>query len=232
MVKLPADRDELRNRWKAGESFRFYFFYGHKAPSTGVDSSCFSQWFARPFTVDDIEYPTAEHWMMAEKARLFEDDEMLAEILNCSSPKEAKAYGRKVRGFEQDVWSEHKFDIVVRGNLAKFGQHEDLKQFLLGTIEGPPDQDGSGLAGYDRSDKSSNDQVKERIAVYQTDLKNDESPMLTDVILVEAAGRDTIWGIGLGKANPKAQDPHTWRGLNLLGFALNKVRDKLALATS
>ena len=28
-----------------------------------------------------------------------------------------------------------------------------------------------------------------------------------ETILVEAAGRDVIWGIGLGKANEKARDP-------------------------
>jgi len=46
-------------------------------------------------------------------------------------------------------------------------------------------------------------------------------------VLVEASPRDTIWGIGLGGENPKAQHPDTWRGLNLLGFALMEVRDIL-----
>ena len=47
-------------------------------------------------------------------------------------------------------------------------------------------------------------------------------------ILVEAAGRDVIWGIGLGASNPKAQDPNTWRGQNLLGFVLTEVREQLS----
>lgn len=48
-----------------------------------------------------------------------------------------------------------------------------------------------------------------------------------DAVLVEAAPRDQIWGIGLGQDNPKARDPKQWRRQNLLGFALMEVRDKL-----
>ena len=47
-----------------------------------------------------------------------------------------------------------------------------------------------------------------------------------ETIWVEAAGRDVIWGIGLGKANEKAQDSRTWRGRNLLGFVLTDVRER------
>jgi ribA/ribD-fused uncharacterized protein len=49
-----------------------------------------------------------------------------------------------------------------------------------------------------------------------------------DKVIVEAAPRDCVWGIGLGCDNPRAQDPNTWRGQNLLGFALMDVRDALA----
>jgi len=48
-----------------------------------------------------------------------------------------------------------------------------------------------------------------------------------DKILVEASPMDTIWGIGLGKDNEKAQNIAAWRGKNLLGFAVMEVRDEI-----
>ncbi len=48
-----------------------------------------------------------------------------------------------------------------------------------------------------------------------------------DLVLVEAGPGDCIWGIGLGQDNSKAQNPETWRGQNLLGFALMDVRSTL-----
>ena len=248
-MKLPSNREELRERWKSGEEFRFYLFYGHKPPTEGVDASCLSQWFVRVFTIDEIDYPTAEHWMMAEKARLFGDQAMLKEILASEGPRDAKAFGRKVSGFDNEVWGKHKFDIVIKGNLAKFGQHDDLKQFLLSTaslnstsdrpvVDTPARDTGAGdlqlaaesKATYDvdsDAETSKVNEVHERPAPYRL---RPSAVKDSNVILVEAAGRDTIWGIGLGVSNPKSQDPFTWRGLNLLGFALTLVRDQLSSA--
>jgi hypothetical protein len=48
-----------------------------------------------------------------------------------------------------------------------------------------------------------------------------------DRILVEASPVDRIWGIGLAADDEKVSDPNSWRGLNLLGFALMRVRESL-----
>ncbi|MCB0033365.1 MAG: NADAR family protein [Anaerolineales bacterium] len=126
--------DTLQTAVQAGQSFKYLFFWGHTPKQeTVTDKSCFSQWFPSPFEVDGVVYPTAEHFMMAGKARLFHDKEILPKILNASHPNEAKKLGRLVANFDGPTWEQHRFEIVVKGNLAKFAQNEPLRKFLLNT---------------------------------------------------------------------------------------------------
>ena len=125
--------NELKEQLQKGKKFDYLFFWGHRQKTEGVvDKSCFSQWFPVGFTVDEVYYKTAEHYMMAEKAQLF-DESMVEEILNAKTTKEVKALGRKVKNFDDALWSEKSFDVVVAGNMAKFSQNENLKEFLLST---------------------------------------------------------------------------------------------------
>lgn len=178
-MNLQTLRDAVEN----GRTFSYLLFYGHKARTDGtVNSECLSQWYGAGFEIDGVRYATAEHRMMAGKAEVFGDDEMRAQIIDASGPSEAKKLGRQVRNFDDATWKQRRSEIVIEANVAKFGQNEALRAFLLGT---------------------------------------------GDQILVEAAPRDRIWGIGMGKNNPDARDPRNWRGQNLLGFALMEVRSIL-----
>lgn len=92
--------------------------------------------------------------MMAEKARLFGDDEALQRVLVAKTPAEAKKIGRLVKNFEPALWDENKYQSVVEGNLHKFSQHADLLTFLLNTgdrvlVEASPVDKiwGIGMAG-------------------------------------------------------------------------------------
>lgn len=93
----------------------------------------FSQWHRSTFTVDGVEYNTAEQYMMAGKARLFGDEETLQKIMKETHPREQKSFGREVKNFVEGEWNEKAKDIVFKGNMAKFTQNEDLKKMLLAT---------------------------------------------------------------------------------------------------
>ena len=113
---------------------KYLFFWGHQPSKDGViTKSCLSQWWIADFKVDDLTYRSTEHWMMAEKARLFEDEATLGRILAAKSPAEAKKLGREIGGFVPEVWEAQKYEIVKTGNLHKFRQHRELRQFLLAT---------------------------------------------------------------------------------------------------
>jgi len=181
---LPLSRDELILAMQRGLRPKWAFFWGHTPSKDGsVTKSCFSQWWSgHAFVIDGVRYATAEHFMMAEKARLFQDADTLAEILAAGSPALAKKLGRKVAHFDDKVWLRHRWNIVVQGNAAKFAQHEALRTFLLQT---------------------------------------------GDRVLVEASPYDRIWGIGMATTDPNVEKPESWKGLNLLGFALMEVRSRL-----
>ena len=76
-------RDALIAAIDAGSQPKYVFFWGHTRPADGiVGATCMSQWYPAPFEVDGVRYATAEHYMMAGKARVFDDRDMLGQILD------------------------------------------------------------------------------------------------------------------------------------------------------
>lgn len=151
-------REIIENKFRQGEYLKYIFFWGHKPSADGsVTKSCFSQWWDCRFVVDGVEYHTAEQYMMAQKAVLFGDEKIRAEIMAAGHPKIFKALGQKVAHFDQKVWDENCCDIVIRGNVAKFSQNPELREFLLGTnmrvlVEASPYDNiwGIGMGADDR----------------------------------------------------------------------------------
>lgn len=94
----------------------------------------FSQWSRHSFKVDGVYYNCAEQYMMAEKARLFEDKLAEKQIMNATHPRDQKAIGRKVENFKEKPWNAVARDIVYRGNYAKFTQNKKLKQYITETV--------------------------------------------------------------------------------------------------
>ncbi|ANE53327.1 hypothetical protein SY85_05025 [Flavisolibacter tropicus] len=131
---MSYDINWLQQRYDNNESIDYLFFWGH-TNKTGeqVGKFLFSQWYPSHFVVDGITYPTAEHRMMAGKARLFNDVEILEKIINANTPKEAKDLGRQVKRFDATAWEQHCFTIVKEGNYHKFTQNKGYKEYLLAT---------------------------------------------------------------------------------------------------
>jgi ribA/ribD-fused uncharacterized protein len=128
----PTDRATLITAVTAGASFQYLFFWGHrKTTDFGVSKTCFSQWYEAAFRINEELYRTAEHYMMVRKARLFGDESFAKAILAAASANEAKSLGRKVRGFSEQRWLDHREEIVFTGNVAKFDQNSGLKKFLM-----------------------------------------------------------------------------------------------------
>ncbi|WP_037843989.1 NADAR family protein [Streptomyces sp. NRRL S-455] len=129
-----GSRDALIRADRAGAKIDYLHFWGHRPrPDGRLGASCLSQWWPAPFSVDGVEYATAEHWMMAGKARLFEDAAAERAVLAATHPTQAKRAGRLVRGFDEAIWERERFRIVVEGSLHKFAAHPELREFLLNT---------------------------------------------------------------------------------------------------
>lgn len=101
----------------------FIFFYG----------GMLSQWYRSKFTIDGVEYCTAEQYMMAMKSNYFGDDEITAKIMATKDPREQKAFGRQVANFKAEAWNAVSRGFVYKGNMAKFGQNSNLMAYLKST---------------------------------------------------------------------------------------------------
>ena len=114
----------------------FLFFWGHQPSKDGtITKTCFSQWWMSSFKVDGIEYKSAEHFMMAKKAELFEDFEIMNQIIKANSPADVKKLGREVKNYNDAIWLENRYEIVKTGNFYKFSQNPELQKFLSSTGE-------------------------------------------------------------------------------------------------
>lgn len=90
---------------------------------------------------------------------------------------------------------------------------------------------GRKVAGYSDDQWS---KVRYNVVLEAVKAKFSQNPGLKERLLaclprrfVEASPKDTIWGIGMSASNPASKDPAKWRGLNLLGKALDETAGSL-----
>ncbi len=159
----------------------FDFFYKTKHP--------FSQWYSCEFVIDDNVFNTAEQFMMYSKAMFFGNKSIAEMILKTKDPRQQKDFGRSVSNFDINVWNNNAFEIVYKGNYAKFSQNENLKKLLLNTgnkslVEASPSDTiwGIGLSEidlerFDRTKWRGTNWLGEALICVREDLKNNNQPL-------------------------------------------------------
>jgi len=90
--------------------------------------------------IKDQPFTTREEWMMLWKALIFAKDdyrevnlEIANDIKGNKSPKMVRLLGRKLKGYDEEVWKQWRYDIVLNGNYLQFTQNDQMKKILLET---------------------------------------------------------------------------------------------------
>lgn len=91
---------------------------------------CFSNFAPYPIDLDGRLWPTSEHYFQAQK---FLDAGHQEAIRLAKSPMIAARMGRDRKRPLRPDWEAVKVDVMRQALRAKFSQHQDLQQVLLGT---------------------------------------------------------------------------------------------------
>lgn len=102
----------------------FAFFWG----------GTMSNWAPSKFIIDGVTFTHCEQYMMYKKALMFNDYEVAEKIMNAAHPRDQKALGREVSGFDKDHWEKYCREIVYDANVAKFTQNDDMREELMFTV--------------------------------------------------------------------------------------------------
>lgn len=95
-----------------------------------------SNWHPCYFTVNhegkELEFFNSEQYFMWVKAITFGDNETADKILKKGhNPKTAKALGREVKNYDDKVWNEKRYQVMVDANVYKYSQSDKLRELLL-----------------------------------------------------------------------------------------------------
>jgi N-glycosidase YbiA len=96
----------------------------------GEEYGCFSNFSPHPIQLDGKTWPTSEHYFQAQK---FEDSRLRESIRRTRSPMIAARMGRDRKKPLRGDWEAVKVEVMRRAVRAKFTQHDDLRQTLVGT---------------------------------------------------------------------------------------------------
>lgn len=94
---------------------------------------CCSNWHPTGFDYRGTHFPTGEHWMMWQKARLMGDREKAGQILAAPTPRRAKELGGEVAPYDGALWDAVREQMVYYGVREKFLANDLERNLLLST---------------------------------------------------------------------------------------------------
>jgi ribA/ribD-fused uncharacterized protein len=85
--------------------------------------------------INCIKYCCSEQYFMYNKCKTFDPNNniLLESILNEKSASKIKLYGRKVQNYNDIIWKEKRYNIMLEALRLKFNQNEIIKQKLINT---------------------------------------------------------------------------------------------------
>jgi ribA/ribD-fused uncharacterized protein len=96
-------------------------------------SRVFSTEYIIPTLIDGIEYPTVDHYMMVQKARMFGDEKAVQKVMKAKTAKNAKGVEKGIQNVKEEEWDAKKDEFMKTALRAKFTQHPELRKQLLET---------------------------------------------------------------------------------------------------
>jgi ribA/ribD-fused uncharacterized protein len=100
--------------------------------SVSDEYGCFSNFAAYPIRLKGRVWPTSEHYFQAQK---FAEPAQQEEIRKAKSPMLAARMGRSRKRKLRREWESMKVNVMREAVLAKFTQHDDLRDILLSTAD-------------------------------------------------------------------------------------------------
>lgn len=85
------------------------------------------------FDVDHNKYFSIEQYVLAEKARLFNDFDTMEKIVECTDLNNIRMLDKQIKGYKEKEWEKYKYNFLLQGNFYKYSQDSKLRKLLLDT---------------------------------------------------------------------------------------------------
>ncbi|KAG7375288.1 Infection Response protein [Phytophthora boehmeriae] len=114
------------------ETERAVFFYGQREAKFGFLSNFY------PCEFEDAEgqrYFSSEQYFMKRKQEMFDphNKKLAVAILKAKAPAAAKKLGRQVKNYDDAVWNDHRYEVMLEALKLKFSSDDALANRLLST---------------------------------------------------------------------------------------------------